>query len=110
MLRRSDQLVLLVTFAQETDDVAGFRLGNGAANRLRAVVEPLPSGACAGEPGHRVLHDLLDRLPAGVIDRDVDDVGQRARDARHLGSLGTVALAATAEDAKYAFRAAVSDR
>ena len=96
-----DVLALLVSLAEDEDEIAGLGVGQRAADRAAPVVLDVRV-ARARESADDLRDDALGRLGARVVARHVEPVRPGLGRRAHQRPLGVVAVAAGAEHAQQA--------
>lgn len=102
----ADDLVILVAFAREEDDVARLRVGDYLSDRGGSVEYDLRvGGKIRGEACEYIIDDGLWRFVAWVVGGDDDVVGEGGGGLRHAWAFGGVTVTAAAEkDAEFVAR------
>src|SRR5438270_10860885 len=100
MTHAGDLLVGHVSVARDEDHVAGARLVHRAEDRDLAILDRLD--VALDDAGEHLLDDRGRRLPARVVARHDDVIGEARGELAHDRTLARVALAAATEDAEEA--------
>src|SRR5437763_4829900 len=93
----ADDLVVLVPFARDDDEVARARLFDCASDGLATVNDFKVRSARCAQARFNVAQDVFRVFRARVVGRTYDDVAQTRRGLAHRRALRSVAVAAAAE-------------